>query len=299
MVAATLSDVGRHLRLHRRHTGRVGLDAPNWPSVVLTGSMYELGRLQFDLKRQQDDWVLDVHIPESGPLTPAAVGDSFDSAMTFFARHFPDQPVRTAVCESWLLDPYLAEHLPPTSNVVAFARCSPRSASRGTTSWTRCTSPSVSAAWTTWIGYPGIRRCSDWCWTDWPPANSGPSSRDTVPSSVRELPLHRDADARSRRRRSRPASIRPSRALAIIGRGPPPFDVRSSIHCTRPSDAAGQFRELLRLDRGVLEGRLPGQRERLLRVTGGQRDTVDADPFAAERGDVAEQPFDPVQIRRA
>jgi hypothetical protein len=90
--------------------------------VVLTGSMYELGRLQFDLRRQQDDWVLDVHIPESGPLTPDAVKNSFDSAVTFFARHFPDKPVRAAVCESWLLDPYLAAHLSPTSNVVAFAR---------------------------------------------------------------------------------------------------------------------------------------------------------------------------------
>ncbi len=122
VVSSTLSDIGRHLRLHRRHTGRIGLDAPNWLSVVLTGSMYELGRLQFDLKHQLDSWVLDVHIPESGPLTPAAVGASFDSAAKFFARHFPDQPVHTAMCESWLLDPYLAEHLSPTSNVVAFAR---------------------------------------------------------------------------------------------------------------------------------------------------------------------------------
>ena len=122
VIAATLSDIGRHLRLHRRHTGRIGLDAPDWPSVVLSGSMYELGRLQFDLKREPDSWVLDVHIPDSGPLTPAAVGASFDSAVTFFARHFPDQPIRTAVCESWLLDPYLAEHLPPTSNIVSFAR---------------------------------------------------------------------------------------------------------------------------------------------------------------------------------
>jgi hypothetical protein len=122
VIASTLSDVGRHLRLHRRHTGTIGLDAPHWPSVVLTGSMYELGRLQFDLKLQQGSWVLDVHIPESGPLTPAAVEASFDTAMTFFARYFPDQPVTTAVCESWLLDPYLAEHLPATSNVVAFAQ---------------------------------------------------------------------------------------------------------------------------------------------------------------------------------
>lgn len=119
-VTATLSDVGRQLRLHHRHTGRTGFDAPSWPSVVLAGSFYELGRLQFDLTFRTSGWTLDVHIPESGPLTPGAVNDSFDRAIAFFERHFPDKPVTTAVCSSWLLDPYLAKHLPPTSNMVAF-----------------------------------------------------------------------------------------------------------------------------------------------------------------------------------
>ncbi len=122
VVTATLSDVGRQLRLHHRHCGRTGLDAPSWPSAVLAGTFYQLGRLQFDLVFQQDEWVLDVHIPESGPLTPAAVSTSFDRAVTFFGEYFPDRPVTGAVCASWLLDPYLAEHLPPTSNIVAFRR---------------------------------------------------------------------------------------------------------------------------------------------------------------------------------
>ena len=122
VVTATLSDVGRHLRLHHRHTGRTGLDAPDWPSAVLAGTFYQLGRLQFDLGFRRDEWVLDVHIPESGPLRPAAVSASFGSAVTFFGRFFPDQPVTTAFCGSWLLDPYLAEHLPATSNIVAFQR---------------------------------------------------------------------------------------------------------------------------------------------------------------------------------
>ena len=122
VVTATLSDVGRQLRLHHRHTGRTGLDAPSWPSAVLAGTFYQLGRLQFDLGFRQDEWVLDVHIPESGPLTPDAVGASFERAVTFFGQYFPDQPVTAAVCGSWLLDPYLAEHLPSTSNIVAFQR---------------------------------------------------------------------------------------------------------------------------------------------------------------------------------
>lgn len=132
VIGATLGDVGRHLRLQRRNAASVGLDAPGWMFAVLSGGLYQLGRLQFDLRprRPSDadmpselgDWLLDVHIPEAGPLTPEAVTASFEDAVGFFGAHFPDRPVRGAVCASWLLDPYLGEHLASTSNVVAFQR---------------------------------------------------------------------------------------------------------------------------------------------------------------------------------
>jgi hypothetical protein len=130
VIAATLAEVGRQLRLHRRHTGGVGFDAPYWMFAVLSGSLYQLGRLQFDLRQfrpgeprppvQTGGWVLDVHIPASGPLTEAAVTDSLDRAAAFFAEHFPAQPVRVAVCASWLLDPHLGDQLASSSNMTRF-----------------------------------------------------------------------------------------------------------------------------------------------------------------------------------
>jgi len=131
-IATTLGDVGRHLRLEHRNTGRTGFDAPVWMLAVMSGSLYQLGRLQFDLRRRNQvesslpaeygEWVLDVHIPEAGPLTPDAVGVSLQRAVTFFGEHFPDRPVRAAVCASWLLDPYLGRHLDQSSNMVSFQR---------------------------------------------------------------------------------------------------------------------------------------------------------------------------------
>jgi len=132
VVSATLADVGRQLRLHHQHTGRTGFDVPIWMFAVLSGSLYQLGRLQFDLRRWRPGeirpagdtgpWVLDVHIPASGPLTPATVTESFDRAVAFFGEHFPEQRIRFAVCASWLLDPTLGEHLSQASNMVAFQR---------------------------------------------------------------------------------------------------------------------------------------------------------------------------------
>ncbi|HZR39317.1 MAG TPA: hypothetical protein VFB12_04330, partial [Ktedonobacteraceae bacterium] len=43
-------------------------------------------------------------------------------ARTFFARHFPEETYRFARCASWLLDPQLADYLPPTSNIIRFQR---------------------------------------------------------------------------------------------------------------------------------------------------------------------------------
>lgn len=131
-IATTLGDVGRHLRLEHRNTGRTGFDAPVWMLAVMSGSLYQLGRLQYDLRRRHPlesvlpaefgEWVLDVHIPEAGPLTPDAVAASLRRTVRFFGEHFPDRPVRAAVCASWLLDPYLGRHLDPSSNMVSFQR---------------------------------------------------------------------------------------------------------------------------------------------------------------------------------
>src|SRR5207302_9470127 len=71
----------------------------------------ELGRLQFE---DRGDGVLDVHVPETGPLDPLACDMSFSRAREIFPGH------HTAACTSWLLDPALADELPADSNIVQF-----------------------------------------------------------------------------------------------------------------------------------------------------------------------------------
>lgn len=124
--AAILADVGLHLRINRRVHGRFGLDTWDWLTLHMAGNIFRIGRLQFHLVRDDegsapsDSWVLGVHIPEGGGLSPALVDASFGQAREFFDHHFPDKPVSVARCESWMLDPYLAGKL-PNSNIAAFA----------------------------------------------------------------------------------------------------------------------------------------------------------------------------------
>ena len=133
----TLGDLGVRMRIRARTRGRPGLDTEQrWLTQHFTAQLFQLGRLQFN----RDGWyyapelaplvpltaagarAVGVHIPEGGPLDPAACDASFAAASQFFARYFSGDGFGVAVCTSWLLDEQLAEYLPKDSNIVRFQR---------------------------------------------------------------------------------------------------------------------------------------------------------------------------------
>lgn len=140
VVAATMRDVGRMLVRSRQWFGPPGLgdELGGWLTRHLVGSILEVGRLQHErttsgirtgewLVAERADWmpgetVVNLHIPDSGPLAPAAVGESLRAANTLLRKRFPEDRLRVRICVSWLLDPQLTHYLPESSNIVAFQR---------------------------------------------------------------------------------------------------------------------------------------------------------------------------------
>ncbi|WP_420113952.1 acyltransferase domain-containing protein [Pseudactinotalea sp.] len=118
----SLADLGQQISVNRRTHGRFGLDTYGWMRTAWSGGLMWLGRLQFVPKPTAEGWMLDTHIPASGPLTPESVEESFTAASLFFARHFPDTPASAFLCTSWLLDPTITQLLPPASNLAQFQR---------------------------------------------------------------------------------------------------------------------------------------------------------------------------------
>lgn len=119
---ATFGDVGEKLRTNRQIYGEAGIDVAFWFTLHFRGSIYRLGRLQFEMHMSEGEPVLGVHIPESGgPMSPEACDASFAWAAEFYPRHFPEHGAKRATCLSWLLDPRLDEVL-PESNIAAFGR---------------------------------------------------------------------------------------------------------------------------------------------------------------------------------
>ncbi|GCE46241.1 hypothetical protein EI42_06376 [Thermosporothrix hazakensis] len=130
---ATLADLGENIAIYRRMVGETSLNTPQWPMRHFSGTLYRLGRLQFERTYFLGETnptvsnvdlqpsALSVHIPESGgSLEPSACDQSFEQARRFFARHFPEETYHIAQCSSWLLDPQLADYLPPTSHIIRF-----------------------------------------------------------------------------------------------------------------------------------------------------------------------------------
>jgi hypothetical protein len=151
VTRATFADLGEKMRLYRLAHGVGGFDRQAWLVRHFRGTLFRLGRLQFDRTwldaaayggapdtgapdgggdagdrsgggPADGDPVLEVHVPGDGPLTPRACADSYARARAFFARHFPDERYAYATCRSWLLDGQLAEYLPPGSNILRFQR---------------------------------------------------------------------------------------------------------------------------------------------------------------------------------
>ncbi len=126
---ATMADFGRNMSINRRVHNRFGMDTYKWLNHAFSGRIYQLGRLQYLIHQPaaqipgvaDGEWILGIHIPEGGGFGEAAVAESLALASGFFAEYFADRPVRTANCESWLLDPYLAAHIDAGSNIAKFA----------------------------------------------------------------------------------------------------------------------------------------------------------------------------------
>jgi hypothetical protein len=127
----SLGDLGLQVDRYRREYGICGFNTAFWMTDHFRGRIFRLGRLQYEFAEidfdtaatdpvGRGDDILGVHIPALGPLDPHACDRSLHHAAAFFARHFPERPVKYGTCASWLLDEQLKDYLPGTSNIVRF-----------------------------------------------------------------------------------------------------------------------------------------------------------------------------------
>ncbi|MGJ6980937.1 acyltransferase domain-containing protein [Aestuariimicrobium soli] len=120
----SLSDLGHQVAKHRWVYGEVGLHNQGWLRNIFCDGFLWLERLEFELSRWtidgRDEVIVNVHIPDAGPLAPEVVARDFARAGELFERFYPEVgALRLYGCHSWLLDPVLPT-LVPGSNMAAF-----------------------------------------------------------------------------------------------------------------------------------------------------------------------------------
>ncbi len=120
----TLTQLGEMVAVYRRKFGEGGMNKQFWTAQILSGIVFQLGRLQFELGRGRDGTPeLGMHIPErGGRLVPETFNDSVRSARPFFDRYFPEHGARFTTGMSWLLDPQLEEYLTEDESRIVLLR---------------------------------------------------------------------------------------------------------------------------------------------------------------------------------
>lgn len=96
---------------------------PVTPEGFVRSTTLTLPKSEWYVALRKGDPVINTHIPESGPLLPEECRKSLCRARDFFAENLKDYPWKAFFCDSWLLDPQLAEILEEgSSNILAFQK---------------------------------------------------------------------------------------------------------------------------------------------------------------------------------
>ncbi len=127
---ASMRDITIWTKTCMKMRGHVGLYEYGWILSFLTAEIVRLHRLEFHIIQFMENktWskagvtvkggapVVNIHIPEDGPLKPDDVIESFRRAY----RYFNCTGTQAFVCHSWLLYPGNYEFLSETSNIRKF-----------------------------------------------------------------------------------------------------------------------------------------------------------------------------------
>lgn len=137
VLIESMSDLGIWLRNAKRNYNVIGLrQARPWEADVFHGNVMRFGRLECNYAHyytrdpicdkdgkvllQNGDAVINMHIPEDGPMDMDECRKSMERMRAFFAEYRKGYDWKGFLCESWLLDTQLRAMLPENSNIVKF-----------------------------------------------------------------------------------------------------------------------------------------------------------------------------------
>ena len=104
----------------KQMTGQYAFDREWWTARQISGILFRIGELEYEMTHSAFNPVISIHIPSDSILTQDRCDTSLENAKAFFAEYFPEYADKDYICDSWLLAPELKKLLPPDSNIIAF-----------------------------------------------------------------------------------------------------------------------------------------------------------------------------------
>ncbi len=117
---ATLKCFPRFIEEHFESYGTYGFDRDFWTMREISGHLFRLGALEFELTVEDGAKAVHIHILSDADLSCRARRSSYTAARTFIRRFFPAYADAPFLCTSWLLSPALKECLPESSRILSF-----------------------------------------------------------------------------------------------------------------------------------------------------------------------------------
>lgn len=116
----TMKCFSRFVREHKESFGDYGFDRDFWTPRQLSGLLYRIGELEYELLEREGKKLVDIHIPSDVRLEKEALSRSVREAAAFLKENYPAYAEADMVCHSWLLSPTLKEVLPAESRILTF-----------------------------------------------------------------------------------------------------------------------------------------------------------------------------------
>lgn len=116
----TMKCFSRFMGEHKEGYGNYAFDREWWTSRQIAGQLLRIGELEYEMRPDQEDRCIDLHIPSDAKLERDNLLESLCRAREFFKEKYPDFGAAKMCCCSWLLSPTLKELLPATSRILGF-----------------------------------------------------------------------------------------------------------------------------------------------------------------------------------
>lgn len=116
----TMACFSRFVGEHMVSFGCYGFDRSFWTVRQISGKLFRIGELEYELLVEEGRNLVSLHIPSDARLQLPLLRNSYLEAKSLIDRTFPDFANVPYVCGSWLLSPNLKDLLPSTSNILKF-----------------------------------------------------------------------------------------------------------------------------------------------------------------------------------